>query len=362
MRVFYVEKNNDNSYLISVLGYKLKFGLKKFRRHENLMEKNIILNSGFWDPLWYVQKYHKNFNRIEAFEYWYNVGWKKGESPCKYINTEFCPKQVNPVIAYLSKQFCFSPDNQNNYKQENDNLRIQEYLNYKKSRKAKLVVYTCITNDYDDLKEIEIYKYLNNNWDYVCFSDNENLIKQGQLGIWEVRPLQFAELDNTRNNRWHKLLPHRIFPEYEESIYIDANINILSSFLCDEIEKRHESFILPKHFKNLCIYSEYNDVKKAGLDEDKIIDSELEVIKQSGMPENFGFAENNILYRKHHEAQIVKIDEEWWSMVENYAKRDQLSLVYILWKNNINVNKITFENSRLLINDFYVFGHKKGRK
>ena len=44
------------------------------------------------------------------------------------------------------------------------------------------------------------------------------------------------------------------------------------------------------------------------------------------------------------------------------AKRDQLSFAYLLWKNKINIKDSTFENSRLQIENFYVFGHKKGRK
>ena len=38
---------------------------------------------------------------------------------------------------------------------------------------ARGVVYTCLTGNYDTLRE---HKYLNKNWDYVCFTDDEKLL------------------------------------------------------------------------------------------------------------------------------------------------------------------------------------------
>lgn len=267
---------------------------------------------------------------------------------------------INIRIALLAKKI--QHQTYNKYKSDIDIQQIEEYLLYKKTRQAKGVVYTCTTNDYDDIHEIEIYKYIDKDWDYVFFTDNEEHLKQGQIGIWEVRPLQYTELDNTRNNRWHKLNPHILFPEYEQSIYIDANIVILTSHLFDVIKKKNNPFVLPKHFKNKCIYSEYKDVKKTALDSFELIDKELEIIKNAGMPRNYGFCENNILYRKHNDDIIRKIDEEWWYMVKNYAKRDQLSLCYLLWKYGFKIKDITFKNSRLDSKNFFVMSHKKGRK
>ncbi len=195
----------------------------------------------------------------------------------------------------------------------------------------------------------------------MCFTDNEEHIAKKRIGIWEIRQLQFNQSDVSRNNRWHKMHPHILFPEYEESIYIDANINILTDFLFKEIKKIGASFVLPKHFKNLCIYHEYKDVLAGKLDKEELITKELDYIKNAGMPKNYGFMENNILYRRHNDPKIIELMNEWWGMLVNYAKRDQLSLAYLFWKSGIKIEEITFENSRLLTNDFYVFGHKKGR-
>ena len=241
-----------------------------------------------------------------------------------------------------------------------DISRIEDYLAYKPTRKAKSVLYTCITNNYDDIEAIKTYKYVNPDWDYVCFTDNQEHINQGKIGIWEIRPLVYTESDNTRNNRWHKLNPHVIFPEYEESIYIDPNINILTDKVFKTIEEKNLPFVQPRHFKNTCIYQEYKDVLHRKLDDVKLIKDELALIKKDKMPKNYGFGENNLLYRRHNLPQIVKIDTEWWNMVLNYAKRDQISLAYLLWKNGIEIKDITFKNTRLDPDNFYVFAHKRG--
>ena len=277
------------------------------------------------------------------------------------MNVSYSPD--NTHIIYSNKWFKIkcSRNYYNKYKSKNDEEKIKKYLKYKLTRKAKGVVYTCITNDYDDINEIKTYKYIDEDWDYVLFTDNEEQIKQGQIGIWEVRPLQFNELDNTRNQRWHKINPHLLFPEYNKSIWIDGNINILTDYIFKQAYKMKSNIKIPKHFKNKCIYDEYADVKNFTLDQDDLIDKELLILKQAGMPKNYGFTETNILIRNHNLPEIVKIQNEWWYFITNYSKRDQLSCMFILWKFGIKTDDIILKNTRLDTKDFYSMIHKKVR-
>ncbi len=365
-KIFSVVNSDDKKHkIVTIFGTKIKLR-KRFLKDFNKIkhEKAMILNSKFWNSAWYKKEYHHNFSDKKALDYWYEKGWYKGESPSKYINVKHCghlTHGVNPIIAYMDKNIVFLPDNKNNYKEENDAERIKEYLEYKPTRQARGVVYTCITNDYDDLREIEIYKYIDKNWDYVCFTDNQEHINLGQIGIWEIRPLFFKNLDNTRNSRKHKLSPHVLFPQYENSIWIDANINILSSHLFDEIVKKKQEIVVTEHFKNTCIYQEYQDVINAKLDDLNLINRELELIKKDNMPQNFGMPETNVLYRKHNSEVVKKLDENWLDMVLNYSKRDQLSFSYLLWKFGFDIANILIQNSRIDIDNFYVFDHKKGK-
>lgn len=137
---------------------------------------------------------------------------------------------------------------------------------------ARGVVYTCLTGNYDTLRE---HKYLNKNWDYVCFTDDEKLLAQKRQGIWEIRPLVYAEKDNALNNRYHKINPHKLFPEYEQSVYVDGNVDIRSPYLFRQIEKRKTNLLLPMHFCRNCVYEEFAEVEKLGYDKSEILKSSL---------------------------------------------------------------------------------------
>ena len=335
------------------------------------IKKNMLQNSKLWDAQWYLKTYGYNYYKTQALDYYIETGWKQKESPSKYFNTEYYLLKYGntlndeiPVIHYLTKgkYWCYYLDNKNNYKSKFDKQNIQNYLEYKNNRNAKGVIYTCITNDYDDIYEIETYKYVNKDWDYVCFTDNQEHIEQKQIGIWQIKPLVYKESDNTRNNRWHKLHPHILFPEYEKSIYIDANINILSDKLFNIINKKNTNIVLPEHFNTSCIYQELNWALNSGIDNYDIISEQYELIKNSNMPKNYGFTENNLIYRKHNEKNVIDLMDEWWYMVSNYSKRDQLSFVYLLWKRQIDIEDITFKNTRIDDESFYVFDHKKTRE
>lgn len=210
-------------------------------------------------------------------------------------------------------------------------------------KKNSQVVYTCITGNYDELTQPH---FINPNCDYVCFTDNKRLLKKKNLHPWVIKPLGFNKLDNVRNARWHKTNPHVLFPEYESSIWIDANINILSVGLFDILSRMNKPIITVKHFARNCIYEECNECEYLEKDDKNIIIKARELLIYSGMPRNYGLAETNIVFRKHNEPLIIKIDNEWWQIIRDFSRRDQLSFTFVLWKNGINVDDITFANER----------------
>lgn len=360
---FSVTADYEKYTKIRVCGISFKLFKSKLKQQIETLEIEKIARSKFWDCQWYLQTYKHSFNAPQALHHWYFCGWKKGELPSRFFDDNYLnfakSLHINPILLYESHADRCFPHHINAFQSASDEKKIQEYLTYKPTRKAKGVIYTCITNNYDDIHGMKSHQYINKDWDYVCFTDNQEDVKLGQIGIWQMRPLQFNQLDNTRNNRYHKLHPHLLFPEYQESIYIDSNINILSSFLFDFIQANNGNFLLPKHFKNTCIYNEYQDVLDSKLDDPNLIEQERQVLEKAGMPNQYGFCENNVLYRKHHEPQVKSLMQDWWEMVTKYSKRDQLSLTYLLWKQGIKPADITFENTRYKTNDFYVFGHRK---
>jgi hypothetical protein len=85
-------------------------------------------------------------------------------------------------------------------------------LNYKKyiPNNRNKVIYTCFTGSYDNLIQ---HFYINYDYDYVCFTDNECLLHNENAldhdwGIWKIRKLQYNDCDYTKIARWHKTHPH----------------------------------------------------------------------------------------------------------------------------------------------------------
>ena len=255
-------------------------------------------------------------------------------------------ERIYAVLAKLKYQFFAGKvELENFYYKIRIKKIVKDYQKYKKSRKAKGVVYTCIIGNYDNLKS---QKYINFDWDYICYTNNKNIKSDG---IWEVKELEFDKLDNTRNNRWHKLNPHILFPYYERSLYVDGNVRFLSKEFF-QLFLEEDIFISTTHPQRKCLYKEAEACKKFKLEDEKIIDNQIEIIKRSNFPENYGLYEANILYRKHNEEKIIKMDEEWWEFVSKQAKRDQLSLTYVCWKNNIPFR--TFLDTSFRIKNKYI--------
>ncbi len=195
------------------------------------------------------------------------------------------------------------------------------------------VVYTSLVGKYDSLNNP---KYIMQDWDYICFSNN---IMKRNGSIWEIRPIPFQHNDDTILSRYSKINPHLVLPEYEYSLYIDANIE----FLDDSIERRITELIskdvlisaIPHPYRN-CIYQEAQICIELGLDTRAKIEKLIKFLKDERYPENNGLFENGLIFRRHNTPLITSMSKDWWDLLLRFSRRDQLSFGYVLWRKNIN--------------------------
>ena len=193
--------------------------------------------------------------------------------------------------------------------------------------KNKLVVYTALFGDYDDLIDP---KENFEGCDFICFTDQKHLASD----IWEIRYVEESDLPSNMMNRKYKILPHLFLSEYEWSMYVDANIKILNNpfELANKYLAKHD-FAMPKHFARDCVYDEAKVCVIAGKSKYNETNKQMNKYNDKGFPENFGLGENNILLRKHNSKNTIKLMTDWWKELNTQTKRDQLSLAYVLWKN-----------------------------
>src|SRR5680860_1241693 len=92
-------------------------------------------------------------------------------------------------------------------------------------RESGVVVYTCVTDNYDDITQLE---EVGSREDCVCFSDRPAKAP----ATWEKRPLQSPRRLRSGHDisRFHKVFPHRIFPDARYSVYIDGNVSFHQSY------------------------------------------------------------------------------------------------------------------------------------
>ena len=208
-------------------------------------------------------------------------------------------------------------------------------MSEKKVDFGKVVVYTCITGGYDELRK----PFKTDGVDYICFTDNMTMAANG----WELRPIpeKFEGLTDAKIQRMVKILPHKYLRQYDISVYVDGSIEVKADvieFIKSVYDEKFSVFI-PKHPTRSCIYEEYKAVKAIGKDKTDLPDKQMKKYLEEKYPVKNGLTQNNIILRKHNDPECIKLMETWAEEVKNFSHRDQLSLFYSIWKNKTNCLK-----------------------
>lgn len=219
------------------------------------------------------------------------------------------------------------------------------------NKNNKTVIYTAITGKYDDL----LYQdYVDDNFDYVCFTDDPALTS-GLFNIVQI-PQELNIYSSVKKQRNIKINPHLYLKKYETSVWIDANIKLKGNPL--ELIDDENYIFIPVHPFRSCIYTEAAKCISLNKDTAEHINRQVEYYKTIKYPENNGMCQSGIIIRKHNNPECIKLMTVWWNMVKNYSHRDQLSFNYAVWKTNAKVKYLdkTIFNSEYFE---YVKGHKQ---
>ena len=202
----------------------------------------------------------------------------------------------------------------------------------------KFAIYTACIGGYDNILQPEV---IDERFDYFLFTND---VKEESVGVWQVRKVAYSNPDMTRIARYVKTHPEELLPEYEATLWMDANIQIVSSEIYERfIDLLHTDVDVASicHPYRVCIYDEAFEVsysKKYGrLEHDLIAINWCHHIYNEHYPIHNGLFETNILFRKNKEL-VNKANDLWWKSIDIYSKRDQLSCNYVLWKYNLAID------------------------
>lgn len=224
----------------------------------------------------------------------------------------------------------------------------------------KVAIYTCIIGDYDNLLE-PIYS--NKFMDFYIVTDR---VRKQDSQWKEIYSKDFEyiygrNLDNQRINRFFKLHPDVLFPEYEYSIYIDGSMVVMSDVIPIILSLGQNQFIgLHNHPDRNHLYNEKIAILRAKRPvEIKKLNKQLKDYYDDGYDDSLGLYENTIIVRRHNDEKCKKIMNDWWDNILKYSSRDQISLPYVLWKNGLRKEDVLKLGDNLKLNPrFYYLGHK----
>lgn len=215
----------------------------------------------------------------------------------------------------------------------------------------RIVIYTAIFGGYDRLREP---RGACDGCDFVCFTDDRAL----RSDRWDIRYVDPAEEGGPLANRRRKMLPHRFFPEYDVSIYMDGNIRVVADprpLVTEAL--RHHSIAIPRHPDRDNLYAEAQACVKLGLISQETAVRWLKCYIEKGIPCHGGLFENNLIVRRHRDPTVVRLMEAWWNSYRANGGRDQLSLVYLAYLQGVTIQPLA-DGPRTSRHYFRIYGHE----
>lgn len=204
-------------------------------------------------------------------------------------------------------------------------------------KKDRIAVYTGIFGDYDSICEPAVLPL---NVDYFIVSDINPKKKSPYIWIDAGKIIPASLISPVKRNRYIKMHPHILFPEYKYSIYLDGNIRIqedITSF----VKENPSGISVFLHPKRDCIFYEAVTITNFHRVVAKDVCKQMKRYLDEGMPIHYGMPEMPVIAREHNKPSCIRVMEDWWIEFNKGALRDQLSFMYAMWKNQMTLQDLS---------------------
>lgn len=192
-----------------------------------------------------------------------------------------------------------------------------------------LIVYTTVFGITDPLHEPEVTDGMR----FVCFTDRPLRSKHWEI----VRTVSPAA--PTRASRTLKALSHRVFPGPVETLWIDA---------CFTLQADPRQFIGVGDFQNFVhpdrsrVAEEAEAVIRLGKAEAAAVRQQVAEYRAAGFDTDDdpmrALSCNGIIYRAHT-PEVCRLNERWAEELARHTIRDQLSLDYAAWREDVALGR-----------------------
>lgn len=204
----------------------------------------------------------------------------------------------------------------------------------------KIAVYTVIFGTYDVLREP---KCRPDNCDYYLISDR---VRPPEGSAWKSMELpakmreRIAGSGSVQRNRFFKMLPHLLFPEYNYSVYLDGNIQLVTdpTEFINRMPAYGASF--HRHVSRDCVFEEAKAILEQKKAPEDVMQELMDFLTEEQMPAHYGLLECPVIVRQHHSPVCIELMEAWWELFERFPYRDQMLLPYILYRRGIRPEEL----------------------
>ncbi|SDR57493.1 Protein of unknown function [Rhizobiales bacterium GAS113] len=190
------------------------------------------------------------------------------------------------------------------------------------------IVYTCLFGHSEPFKDFEYDR--EGISDFICFTDDPDL----RSTFWKVVFLPAPLLDSARASKRIKHQPHRFLPDAEQSLYLDNTIRLRGRprDMFDLLEAAGSPLVCIRHPDRNCVYDEAREVVALGYDGPGRVERQMRHYRRVGYPAANGLAMVGMLLRRHGDARVMWLGEEWFEQLLLYSHRDQLSFNVVAWQ------------------------------
>ena len=213
----------------------------------------------------------------------------------------------------------------------------------------KIAAYTAVFDGYDEPKAP-------GGVDCFCFTERGEAYDG-----FETVQVERTEKDPRREARKYKLLPHRIFKDYDITVWFDGEVEWLlpvEDFVGEFIQEHGVEYdvVVKSHPDRGCLYDEAALCAKLRYDYPEVITRQTMRYHAEGFPTHDRLAWTNVVVRRQTE-KVREFGELWWKELSGGSRRDQISFPYCVWKTGVKVNYIKPYNVWEK-----TFGHKKSER
>ena len=201
----------------------------------------------------------------------------------------------------------------------------------------RIAVYTAVFDAYDEIAEP---RFCPDNVDYRIVTNGP--MPEGS--VWKrLEPpggIPAEAVTPTEKNRWCKMHPHILFPEYDYTIYIDGCFTVFSDVT--PFIRPLERFPLAtfRHNDRRCAYQEVSFCIAAGLDSPEALRRQRRTLRAHGLPRNWGLLECPVIAARPKDPLACEILEDWWRAFLEGSRRDQIAVMDVLWRKGIEPGRI----------------------